>query len=229
MCASVARGTVMAVRVVRDVLGLLGRGVEVADGGGDERAQAALLATVSARGVRVGEAGSDASSCAKSASLMHFSFVSASTSSMAWKAMSNAFRKSPVCDAIFLEISVIAVDCRKGMKSAATVESEGRSDRARDDKTDAICGAVYGKNGSNAGLRFLAFRRGKKRSVRSRAFAIPIRMSLESLAKDHSKKLQRVELSRPSNWSISSRTTSETLSSLPGLMNAVCRASLEKP
>lgn len=201
MCARVARGAVVVVRFVRDVVdGRDARGVEVADGGGEERAQFVFL-TVSLRGVRVGEAGSDASCscCAKSASFMHLSFVSVSTSSMAWKAMSNAFRRSPVCDAIFLEMSVIAVGCRKGVKSAATVEYEGRSDRARDDKTDAICGAVYGKNGSKAGLRFFAFRRGKKRSVRSRALAIPIRMSLESLAKDHSKKLQRVELSRPSS------------------------------
>ena len=54
---------------------------------------------------------------------------------------------------------------------------------------DAICGAVYGWNGNNFGLKFRAFNLGKRRFVKSRAFAIPMRIKRESRCIDHSKRL----------------------------------------
>ena len=107
MWARVARGAVRQVRDVRAVLvlrlrfefvvlmvveGLALCGVVVVEGGGEERL------TVSCSGRRVGLGGcGDGRDCGCGcSSFANFSFVSASTSSIALSAISNAFLKSPL-------------------------------------------------------------------------------------------------------------------------------------
>ena len=78
--------------------------------------------------------------------------------------------------------------CKKGMKSLAAF-SGGRRDFNFVVMTEAICATVYGRNGSSCGLRFLAFNRGRNRSVRSSALAMPTRTSLDEGLSDHSNKV----------------------------------------
>lgn len=74
--------------------------------------------------------------------LDHASRVSASTKSMDFCAKSNAFRRSPVCAATFLEMSWMAELARNGVKSAGVDVQFDKSVRARADSTDAISGTV---------------------------------------------------------------------------------------
>ena len=94
----------------------------------------------------------------------------------------------------------------KGTKDASGA-SAGSNEVSRLVMTDAICGAVYGMKGSKRGFNPRALRRGRKRSVRSSAFAMPIRMRCDAGLSAHSKRLYRSERSSVRRWSISSRMT----------------------
>ncbi len=175
--AIVARGAFWGVRAAR------GRGLS---NGEDERLG------FSARGVFVGESRRNWQLMAS----WYFRFVSLSIRSMVRRMISNALRRSPVCEATFLEQSWIAAGWKKGISVAWLVELADDRDRSFVVMTDAICGAVYGRNGSSCGFRFLAFSRGRKRSVKSRAFAIPITTNRDERCKDHSNSVYRISKSK---------------------------------
>lgn len=114
-------------------------------------------------------------------------WVSDSIRSIARRQIANALRRSPVWAATFLERNIIAVGWMNGAKSGVAECSAGRRDLSLVLMISVMSATVYGMNEIGCGFKFFDLRRGRNRSVISRALAMPTRTKEDVFCIDHSK------------------------------------------